>query len=405
MKFIHTADWHLGKQLHKQSLAADMDRFFEWLVALIDAEGVDLLLVSGDIFDMANPANEDRQRYYRLLGQLAGRCRVVITGGNHDSASMLDAPKELLHSLDITVVGGIDPAALEQEVVPIPSSDDPSTILAVVLAVPYLRDSDVRQHNDSMEHDARAQAMRRGIIDHYGQLVALAVDQYGALPLIAMGHLWLHGASTSDSEREITVGQLGGVDHTQLTTSIDYMALGHIHRPQIVDAAGKIRYSGSPIPLSFSEREDSKSILLGSITDGKVEVAVKPVPSYRQLTSMSGSLAELTDQLSTYAPDTPLPSLVELHLREAIYDPSVPQQLGELVDSYRSAPFNIIKERITYEQSAQTLDRLYEGGIQIEDLSPLEIFDKMLDDQVADPGRRAALREAYQLMVDKAQQL
>ena len=107
MKILHTADWHIGKILHRQSLYDDISYFFDWLVQRITDEKIDLLLVSGDIFDLANPSNMDTKLYYQTLYRLSKtNVKVIITGGNHDSISLLDAPSSLLDVLDITVVGG-----------------------------------------------------------------------------------------------------------------------------------------------------------------------------------------------------------------------------------------------------------------------------------------------------------
>lgn len=108
MKILHTADWHLGKKLYKQDLQEEQKLFLEWLLEHIEQEKIDILLVAGDIFDLANPPTEARALYYWFLSKLANKCQIVITGGNHDSAQMLDAPKELLDLLSIKVIGSAE---------------------------------------------------------------------------------------------------------------------------------------------------------------------------------------------------------------------------------------------------------------------------------------------------------
>lgn len=378
LRFLHTADWHLGKQLHKEDLGPDMDLFFEWMTRLIDEEKIDLLLVAGDIFDLANPANDDRRRYYRLLANLSSKCQIIITGGNHDSNRMLDAPSELLGVLNISVVGGIDKNNIEKEIIPIYSADN--ELEAVVLAVPYLRDADVRPYVDDLSQQSRQEALRQGIIKHYTTLSERAKNQYGDPTIIGMGHLWLEGARASDSEREVTVGNLDAVDYKTLHQGIDYLALGHIHRPQKVDQDGHIRYSGSPIPLSFSERSDTKQVLIGAVEAGKLTLESREVPLSRELRTMKGTVEDVTQQLADYKPSTPLRSLVELHISEDNYDSTIPARVAALSQEYRGwEDFKIIKERITYINNPKSIDQLYREETHLEDLKPSEVFEQILD--------------------------
>lgn len=155
MKILHTADWHLGKKLHKHELSKDHQLFLDWLINLIQEQNIDLLLISGDVFDLANPPIEARAMYYWFLRQMIQlKCKIIITGGNHDSAQMLDAPKDILNLLDITVVGGaINP--IENEVIVLEN--------LVVCAVPYLRDADLRQAIEGESGASRVENVRLGI--------------------------------------------------------------------------------------------------------------------------------------------------------------------------------------------------------------------------------------------------
>lgn len=395
LTFIHTADWHLGKQLHKESLASDMDLFFDWLIDQIKLQNVDALLVAGDVFDLANPATDDRQRYYRLLARLSNLCQVVITGGNHDSNRMLDAPRELLESLNIHIVGGIDRDAPSKEIVPLMTLD--GSIQAVALAVPYLRDGDVRSYIPTLDIQDRSEIMRAGIIEHYQRISTLAKEQYPDLPIIGMGHLWLQGSSASDSEREITIGTLDAVDHRTLSEHMDYFALGHIHRPQSVDKLDRIKYSGSPIPLSFSERKDRKRIIVGSIDGNRVSTKSMDVPSYRELTTIKGSLVEVTIKLADYQPTTALPSLVEIHVVEEDYDSSIPSGLAALSKEYtdKKPPFKIVKERITFINNPTSIDKLYQEDTHLDDLQPTDVFEQLLAGSSSSSETQETLRDLF----------
>eukprot|EP01136_Pigoraptor_vietnamica_P038977 Opistho-1_new@109018 len=162
MKILHTADWHLGKKLHKYDLHEDQQLFLEWLIAFIQERKIDVLLISGDIFDLANPPAEARMLYYWFLRQMIlQKCKIIITGGNHDSVSMLNAPKDILSMLDVIVVGGAMPN-IEDEIIDLKE--------LIVCAVPYLRDADLRQAVEGETATGRIEAVRNGIKNHYDQL-------------------------------------------------------------------------------------------------------------------------------------------------------------------------------------------------------------------------------------------
>lgn len=404
MKFLHTADWHIGKLLHKHSLAEEMQIFFDWLIDTIETHEVDVLLVAGDIFDLANPSIEDRAVYYRILLRLSKVCKhVIITGGNHDSVGMLEAPAQILQVLHIDVIGGAHRDDHAREIIPL--LDTAGQVQALVLAVPYLRDRDIKTFIGGQTYEDQAAATRAGIIAHYAALAALAREQYGPdLPIIGMGHLYLSGVTTSDSERDITVGNLDAVDHQSLTKDMAYLALGHIHRPQTVDADGRIKYSGSPIPLSFSERQDHKRVVVGEISEGKIELSSIPVPIARPLRSITGRVEEVENALAQYQPDSPLPAYVEIHVTEDRYDPSIPARLDTLRQRYADAPFYIIKERTSYSESPTHLSELYHEGTHVEDLSPQEVFDRLLDTEAFAADTEAELRSAFQSLLEEVWQ-
>ena len=143
MKILHTSDWHLGRTLCGRKRTAEFEAFLEWLLAALREHEVDVLLVAGDIFDTVAPTNRAQQLYYRFLCRTAefGCRHVVVVGGNHDSPSFLDAPKELLSFLDVHVVGAV-PEKIQEELLTLRGPDGVPALL--VCAVPYLRDRDVR---------------------------------------------------------------------------------------------------------------------------------------------------------------------------------------------------------------------------------------------------------------------
>lgn len=393
MKILHTADWHLGKQLHKYSLEEEQSLFLNWLVALIKEREIDVLLVSGDVFDTANPSNQALAQYYGFLKQLVGTgCHVVVTGGNHDSPGVLNAPRELLRFLDIKVIGNAqDPIEEELVHLVLPKGE------VVIAAVPYLRDADLRKSVVGEGYDDRLLALRQGIRGHYEQLAQMCVERYPAQCSIAMGHLYVNGASVSESERDIhVIGGEAAFSAEYFPAGFDYIALGHIHKPQRIANSDVIRYSGSPIPLSFSERDDRKYVLELTLNDNKIQT-IEPisVPLFRELRCFTGNLEEVEAALNAYEVTTPLPPYVEIHVTEPFADPQKEVYFGYLIREFETAPFKIIKPRLSFTNRTQGADELYLTGTSIQDLTPKEVFQKRLTAENLDEETQQLLAEAF----------
>ncbi len=396
MKILHTADWHIGKSLHKFELEEDHLLFFEWLINTIKEEEVDLLLVAGDVFEMSNPSAQARKIYYQVLQQLISKnTKVIITGGNHDSVAMLNAPREILEALDITIVGGVELDNLEREIVPIYSQKNELELL--VLAVPYLRDKDIRKAVEGQTYEDKTEAIRQGITQHYQQLVDICGDKYSKeVPMIAMGHLYMQSSKTSDSEREIQIGNLAGINVSMLPKNISYLALGHIHRPQVLEANECMRYSGSPIPLSFSERKDDKQVVLIEI-NGNTQISVKPtlVPKARELRKFTGTLDQVREKLENYQPEYPLTSLVEVEVKEKEFNALILSEVNNWRASEWTGNFKILLARAYSEKGQKRMDELFDAGTSIEELSPKEVFTKRLESEEIAEKKKVILEEAF----------
>jgi exonuclease SbcD len=394
MKILHTADWHLGKQLHKYSLEEDHRLFLDWLALTIQERLIDVLLISGDVFDTTNPSNQALAQYYGFLKKLIGTgCQVVVTGGNHDSPGVLNAPRELLKFLDIKVVGNAL-ESIEDELLHLttPSGE------IVVAAVPYLREADLRKSVSGEGYENRLAALRQGIRGHYEQLADLKSSHFSDLPSIAMGHLFVNGASTSESERDIhVVGGEAAFSAEFFPSGFDYIALGHIHKPQRISNSDFIRYSGSPIPLSFSERDDHKYVLELTVDNTKItSVEALPVPAYRELRCFTGSLDEVEAGLKAYVFTNPLPSYVELHVTEPFADPHKEMYFNELLREFSNVPFQIIKPRLSFTNRTKGADELFITGTSIQDLTPRDVFNQRLLSENLDEETRLLLQEAFE---------
>lgn len=392
MKFLHTADWHIGKVLHKQDLHEDISLFFDWLEQYIISEHIDVLLVSGDIFDLANPANRDTTLYYNFLRRLSlTGVYTIITGGNHDSISLLNAPSALLQALNITVIGGV-PDDFEKQLIPIYSKDE--QLCAVVVAVPFLRDRDLRLSVSADLSLDKSKIIPIAIKQHYDSLVSKARELYGDVPLIGMGHLFMQGSMISDSERDIHVGNLAGLERKMISDAIAYMALGHIHKPQRIDKLDHIRYSGSPIYLDFSESGYEKIVVVVNVDNNNtLDIKSVRLPKFRNLIRTSGTVDEVKSYIDSYSDDLPLPAFAEVEITEDTLRPTMINDIQE-IESNKNEKCIVIKTKVTYKDKTTT-HHGYDQHLTIANLNPHQIFDIRLDGEMIDDVQKEDLKIVY----------
>ena len=284
MRILHTSDWHLGQHFMGKSRQAEHQALIDWLLTQVDEHAVDAVLIAGDIFDTGTPPSYARELYSQLVVRLhTAGVSLLLLGGNHDSVATLGESRELLACLSATVIGAASDDAPAQVLVLPRRGGQPGCI---VCAIPFIRPRDVLQSQAGQSAEDKQQSLQAAIQGHYGAVHAAACirrDELEAelghkLPLIATGHLTTVGASSSESVREIYVGALEAFP-TNAFPPVDYIALGHIHRPQLVGGLAHIRYCGSPIPLSFDEAKQQKEVLLVDLdANGLKAVTVLPVP-------------------------------------------------------------------------------------------------------------------------------
>jgi exonuclease SbcD len=395
-RILHTADWHIGKHLHKQELAPDLEMFFEWLIKTIHDERIDVLLVSGDIFDLANPSNVDEAQYFKTLSRLIGTgIKTIITGGNHDSVSLLDAPTPILDHFNIIVVGGAR-LDLNQEIMPIYDKDN--QLDCCVLAVPFLREKDLRQANKADQFIDRHAMIKESIILRYRSLVQLARETYGEnIPIIAMGHLFMSGSITSESERDIHVGTLDALKDDWIDDcGIDYMALGHIHKPQRIGKRDHVRYCGSPVFLDFSEREYQKQCIIFDVDESQVKnIRSVAIPVFRKMLKLSGNFNQITNQLLSINDAEKLPSFVELEIYLEGNDIEIIRELENFIVENPSDKYIILKQKfVSLEGIKNNLQD--KNDKSINDLDPMEVFDQRLSSEDLDDVFKSQLKSCYQ---------
>lgn len=362
MKLLHTADWHLGARLVERERLAEQAAFLEWLLATIQAESVDVLLVSGDVFDAANPPQEAVRLYYdfiRRLTEIKGM-RAIFTGGNHDSATHLNAPRDLLERFGVRVFG--EAAATPEEALV-----DLGEV--VVAAVPFLRERDLRQSVAGETSSTAQEAVKAGIAAHYAAVRAAGELIKNGRPLLAMGHLTALGVTGSDSERDIHIGNLGAVTGS-VFDGFDYVALGHLHRPQQVGGCEHIRYSGSPVALSFSEAGDAKKVVLVEAgTGGVTAIRQIEVPQKRALVRAVVALETLEADLLAALP---LDCWAEVTVKLAKPEADLDRRVREVIAG-RCEVLKVLAELPEEERPAWQ-----QVGPELHDLSPREVFAERL---------------------------
>jgi len=294
MRILHTADWHIGQRLHERQRHDEHKEFLNWLLHTIQEHKVELLLVSGDIFDTSLPSAEATNLYYEFLFRLYNETKTdtVIIAGNHDSPRHLEAPREFLKMGRIHVVG------LAKEpidcVIRIPD-ENPRVAVA---AVPYLSENELEPVSFESEIE-KNERYRERLKKIYADCVS---HMPTTLPKILMGHLFVDGGKETDSERNIQIGGASAIRTSDFPDGVGYVALGHLHRPQAIEgSAYPIRYSGSPIPMRFNEANYRKKVyLLELSTDGTLVLDEHiEIPIFKELCTVEGDETSILSDAMT----------------------------------------------------------------------------------------------------------
>ena len=290
MRLLHTSDWHLGRSLHGHDLGAAQAAHVDHLVDVVRSERVDVVLLAGDVHDRALPPVSALQLFDDALGRLrdAGAAVVVISG-NHDAPARLGDKSGLL---DPRISLRCDPRRVGEPVV---LGDEHGPV--AFYGIPYLEPSAVRDllpGSDDADLEPADPPVARGAHTRVltRALAAVAADRAArGGRSVVLAHAWVTGGEASESERDIAVGGVGHVP-AALFDGLDYTALGHLHRPQVLREG--LRYSGSPLPYSFGEASaDKLSWLVELGPSGLAAVEAVPAPVFRRLTALTGTLEDL----------------------------------------------------------------------------------------------------------------
>jgi exonuclease SbcD len=393
MKVLHTSDWHLGRTLYHKKRHEEAAAFLDWLLKILRNEHVDTLLIAGDIFDTTTPGTRAQELYYGFLGQviLTGCRHVVITGGNHDSPGFLNAPGAILSALNIHVVGSAEENPAD-EVVEI--RDQMNRLQAIVCAVPFLRDRDVRLVEADEDQGDKSEKLLQGIINHYQEVSAAAKKlKEGAdeIPVIGMGHLFTKLGKTmeGDGVRELYIGTIGHVDTAAISKEFDYMALGHLHAAQKAGGLDHVRYPGSPIPMSFAEAGQEKKVILVEFLANNPEIREITVPCFRKLVALSGSVDELTTKLEALV-DSKDEAWVELEINGGFSGLNIMEHFKALTEG-STLEILRIKNQLLMDRTLGKAD----DSDTLENLDPSLVFERCLEAFTVPDSERSLLTDTY----------
>lgn len=383
LRIFHTADWHLGHYLHGVSRQLEHQHFLDWLLDEMHDKQADALIVAGDIFDSANPSSAAQSQLYEFLVNARTRLSnldIVLVGGNHDSASRLDAPSPILNALGVTVIGGLsrgDQGHIDWERLLVPLTNATGEIKAWCGAMPFLRNADLP--SDQQEDDPLISGMKTLYAELFAKLQQKAGNDES---LILTGHCYMvNGAVSELSERKILGGNQHALPVELFPDDIAYVALGHLHLAQKVGANEHIRYSGSPIPLSFDESGYLHQIVQVDVRAGRlVETVAIKIPRSVQLLRIPNSkdfavLPEVIGHLENLSLDDMPPEqtpLLELRIRLEKPEPGLRQQIEEVISKL---PVRLLKISTAYSGSEKSLADL-KIEERLEELQPLDVFQR-----------------------------
>lgn len=389
MRLLHTSDWHLGQNFFGFSRHYEHQQFLDWLLLTLVEQQIDVLLIAGDVFDTANaPASAQQQLYQFLCAAKLNtpHLQVVIIAGNHDSPTRLEVPMPFLSAFDMVVIGQVtrQHQQIDVERMVIPLKNQQGEVKAWCLAIPFLRPSDVPKVDNAKD------AYLEGIAALYQQATDCALDKRETgQAIIAMGHCHMLGSQVSeDSERKLVMGGIESLSSAIFAPEISYVALGHLHLAQKVGGDDRVRYSGTPLPMSFSEEHYQHSIRVIELDHDAIKSATsilipRTVPLYR----IPKTKAEPLDAVLTLLQQHDWPTipeqqqpylLVRVQLEKP--EPSLRQQIEQAL---ANKSVKLIKIETTYPSTTTDNEDKVMSLEDVQRLQPEDVFLKMYQQKFA----------------------
>ena len=409
MRLIHTSDWHLGQHFYGKSRANEHQQFLNWLLTQVTTHNVDAIIVAGDIFDTTTPPSYAREMYFDFIAKLHQQaCSLVILAGNHDSVAMLTESKQVLAHLSTQVIAQ---AGMDEKEQLVTLRNPQGEVQALICAIPFIRPRDVLTSQAGQSASQKQGDLQQAISDYYQKNVAFAQKQREALqaniPIIATGHLTTVGVTCSESVRDIYIGSLAAFPANAFP-QVDYIALGHIHRGQKVAKNNHIRYSGSPIALSFDEANQEKQVLMVDFAQGKLkDISPLVVPCFQPLAMLKTNLTDLVadikalmSKFSTQLTNKQGKIWLDIEINHSDYLADLQQRIESLVDDL---PVEVL--RVRREKSLQQLATVIAENTTLNELSEIEAFEQRLTLEIwpaeEDEQRKQRLQQLYKQLVNE----
>ncbi len=398
MKILHTSDWHLGRTLYsKKERQDEHNAFFEWLLTTIREHAIDLLLVAGDVFDTATPSSTSQKMYYDFLIRVrqSGCKNVIVVGGNHDSPSFLNAPKDILAALNVAIVGNAT-ENIEDEIIVL--KDDAQNPQLIVCGVPFLRERDISRFTEGENYTDRSKRINSAIQKHYEDIAELAEKKRASfgknIPIIATGHLSVAEGKRNEDDgvRETYIGNIGAVGGDIFPKTFDYVALGHYHIPSLIRE--NIRYCGSPIPMGFGEAKDEKCVYILDFTP-EITIQTIAIPVFQKLESIIGDKEFIFNRIEELKTSNESVWVEIIYTGNEIFSDfsswTVEQTADSKIEVLKQQNRQFINEVLTTNDTYQSL----------EELNEFDVFDKLLNKNDISENQKTQFRIAYKEIVDE----
>lgn len=378
MKILHTSDWHLGQYFMMKTREHEHLQFLSWLIELVNQEQIDAIVVAGDIFDSSSPASYARKLYADFIVKLQeSYCsQLVVVSGNHDSVAVLNESKALLKALNVSVLAGLS-SDLSEHIVPL--KDKQGETKALLCALPFLRATDVSSSEQGLSSNEKQMNLQQGISQTYQDIYELALQQKQAgQAILATGHLTALGCSVSESVRDIYIGSLTAFP-ASLFPDFDYIALGHLHRPQKVQNSETIRYSGSPIPLSFDESKHQKQVFIVECENLPLAINEVDIPCFQPLLVVEGDIDEVLQALTELKASYQAQSVwVEVKLKQTYLQSDLQARISEVIADSLIEVLKVSSPQIN--ESSQWVEQ---EGVSLDSLSPEQLFEHRLSGEAS----------------------
>ncbi len=395
MRILHTSDWHIGKNIHNRILDEDFLYFIDWLINVIKNQKIDILLIAGDIFDVAYPSSTAQKLYYLAIAKLikTDLQKIIVISGNHDSVAHLKAPSHILKNLNVEIFAGLD--NLDSLIYPYPE-DNPQVVF---VAVPFVREIDILKLRHILTNDEDYDA---SIAEIY-KILYDKTEPYRqqGIPIIATGHLFVtDGWYTSEEKLNYPMGMLVDIP-SKAFPPFDYIALGHVHKPlEFPDK--NIYYSSNPFLMSFHDilHTTRRRILIYDTDSRQVEEI--QVPLIREFVKFEGELDKILEQVKNFRTKGKLkPAYGQVTVTK--YEDTFAQAVAEKIRAIENSDLEILDLRILpkYNQS-----EIFSGQQRsLKEMSEIEIFEQILEEQNdLNKQDKAELKQLFRLLLDDFKQ-